>query len=1110
MATVFPDLDTLTLAISSGLTPATEPVVAGRDPSGRIVVEWSPPESVGILLSHLGIVAEPALPVAVQSFDHWLQLIPVGRESKVSGLTPQSIVLFEVDRGELSHFVTELLRLGHDRWEVMTTASHAYVRAVGPPYYTLLTALDRADDRAPRAYREVGPNVWIEFGAAHPLASQVEAPAESMILIRRDGVWSSDRAGPFSDAGAVVEVSPATNVAVAVSEPTESNIVLELAVDSGMHRPTLWRIPTDRFAEVDEFVSGLGPAGLDRYLIAVAKGGAVLRLRPGPPTRDDGVPPGEPFRTYHRFPNLFVPTSGRLDPPVLRDTLRRLLAADPATLTWISSESRGSVADEAFRPLASWIDRVIDRDRGTVMAWIRSSEFAFADRVLEELAAPAAPKTPVPAKTKVKEPPVAEEPAAKRERPMRRPEPIRAEREGVPRPPDELRDRLVALEQQFIGIEGPLDHPNRQALWPQLARLNAELRQPAESALAWTHAVWESPRPADEQLWGWVRAERAVESTDVSAADLDRLLAPETPAVSDVRAVAALLTWAGWQQPVPGAVRARLADLQTYLNKYERMLPVRVLWLTWSAWSRAAGGDALAMAKARDRLLARLLEHGLSPEADLPGFLRYAGRQDSDSLREVRGWIEETRTQVRSWCQIQTKENPTTSPTIAYIDLMFAFGYARLGEAAAARELMKSSTAMLDDIASDTRDAHLVLLQGFVWRIEQSLQGLPHAGPLPKELLEYLANMHTDAERMPRSNEYNRRRTGPYAIERLREQSRILEPLEKFDPYRHTRREGHELVRKAARLPDERDPGRLVARINEVLRPTQGVPEMRVRVLAECVPLLGRLGAEFAGSLLDQVPPVLGAVAQTNDVSTLETRLRLIERSLFFAAHFDRGDLVPQLVDRLVNVVSADAATSVLEATGQAIGQTLRGMRRSGLRDDAIELLDRLESVILRGDSFERLAARPPRNWPAIMQTLLPLAAGWLVFERPERGMPILEAAQTLLFTRPATPIEKVAPPQYAQITVGLIGAFGVLPPNEARQRISALFAPDKLERLPNTFTTAPFYSRFHITIAEAVVLTMSGDEFALGPAARRWLDEDEYLIRRRVHRDVRSALEHG
>lgn len=35
---------------------------------------------------------------------------------------------------------------------VMTTAPRAYVRAVGPPYYTLLTAIHRADETAPRHF----------------------------------------------------------------------------------------------------------------------------------------------------------------------------------------------------------------------------------------------------------------------------------------------------------------------------------------------------------------------------------------------------------------------------------------------------------------------------------------------------------------------------------------------------------------------------------------------------------------------------------------------------------------------------------------------------------------------------------------------------------------------------------------------------------------------------------------------------------------------------------------------------------------------------------------------------------------------------------------------
>jgi hypothetical protein len=35
-------------------------------------------------------------------------------------------------------------------------------------------------------------------------------------------------------------------------------------------------------------------------------------------------------------------------------------------------------------------------------------------------------------------------------------------------------------------------------------------------------------------------------------------------------------------------------------------------------------------------------------------------------------------------------------------------------------------------------------------------------------------------------------------------------------------------------------------------------------------------------------------------------------------------------------------------------------------------------------------------------------------------------------------------------------------------------------------------------------------DDFSLGPAVRGWLDDDEFLIRRRIHRDMSSVLKSG
>jgi hypothetical protein len=43
--------------------------------------------------------------------------------------------------------------------------------------------------------------------------------------------------------------------------------------------------------------------------------------------------------------------------------------------------------------------------------------------------------------------------------------------------------------------------------------------------------------------------------------------------------------------------------------------------------------------------------------------------------------------------------------------------------------------------------------------------------------------------------------------------------------------------------------------------------------------------------------------------------------------------------------------------------------------------------------------------------------------------------------------------------------------------------------------------------VVESVVRAVADDDFAVGSRARRWLDEDEYLVRRRIHRDLRAFM---
>ncbi|HXD89044.1 MAG TPA: hypothetical protein VN641_21310 [Urbifossiella sp.] len=39
------------------------------------------------------------------------------------------------------------------------------------------------------------------------------------------------------------------------------------------------------------------------------------------------------------------------------------------------------------------------------------------------------------------------------------------------------------------------------------------------------------------------------------------------------------------------------------------------------------------------------------------------------------------------------------------------------------------------------------------------------------------------------------------------------------------------------------------------------------------------------------------------------------------------------------------------------------------------------------------------------------------------------------------------------------------------------------------------------------MVRSVVTEDFALGPAVRGWLDDDEFLIRRRIHRDMATVL---
>jgi hypothetical protein len=811
-----------------------------------------------------------------------------------------------------------------------------------------------------------------------------------------------------------------------------------------------------------------------------------------------------------------VPVGTSLQPSLRRDAVRKLLADDPAQVVWLYPDGDDgfvpeSLPDGAFRPLEDWVDYVLDHDRQALTTWIQSAQFDFEPFVCRD-DQPATPKGPGGGKGRGRrnsggagEGPEVEgdvgEDGARGEGPQRtvaRSDDDLAE--VALTPPSELQKQLASLEDQFLKHDGSLDAAERLALWPELAKLNTALGRADDAALCWMNTLWESAQPGADHLAGWLRAEAKNAPKDLSAAELDKRLGNPSPSPGEMRALAAAVVWGARQKPVPAALTQKLPAVQRYLEAHEKLLGVRAVWLAWSSLSRLSGADALGLARVRDRLLDRLLSEGLNPERDLPSFLRFAGQRDSDRMRLVREKAVKLREAALKWGCSTPDLAAVNQP---YFDLTFAFAMARLGEATVARDWVGAAEKLLKG-----KDAvHQFLLEAFRYRVEQALAGRPHAGPLPQAQTDAIEKMKADVKTMATNDP---RKLGFYIIERMLEQSQILEPSEKQDPYRSWKKHTEDLNRDLSVLPDIKDKAKLGDRIKQLLKggaKSKQVPETRLYVLGAALPLAPRVGEPFTIELLQQAVPALEESAKSADPQLLEHQGRLIERALFFAAHYDRAEIVQTLVDRSMKLLQGKSGKPLYEAVNLFAGQSLRSLRKLGMRDEIHRMLQSMTQVVMQGQDFDALLRKHAADWPEVLRSLLYLSAGWLYFGQLDKAMPVLAEARERLFnTNPSTPTGKGQWHQeYTRLARTYATVLGQAPAEMALGKIEEMFR--KLSPVANSFTSSTHFSRLHLNVVEDVVLAIVSDDFAHGPAMRRWLDDDEYLVRRRIHRDVRAVM---
>jgi hypothetical protein len=438
---------------------------------------------------------------------------------------------------------------------------------------------------------------------------------------------------------------------------------------------------------------------------------------------------------------------------------------------------------------------------------------------------------------------------------------------------------------------------------------------------------------------------------------------------------------------------------------------------------------------------------------------------EQDNIR----WLRGLRDLAQTWLEEPPELYP--APTDAYVDLYFAFGLACVGDRDSSGELLERAR---ETLAGTKKEVHALLLSGYEYRVTQALEGKPHGGPLPHLLAERLRAMAMPPElrdrpatmALPPDFLYRLETAGVlYAVDRLRQRSRILEPDQRVNPYRHW---GQQTAseRELALLPDITAPEELATRIRGLLdcpARDKGDEFGPLGALTEGLNQAPRVGREFARELLQRVPALYDALPDTDKKHRASAKFPLLERAFFTAARCGCRDQMPPLVARFRRLLGTERQPWVEHAVHWVVAPCLHALRKLGMRDELAQAVTQVAEWVASG------VAPAPESARALyeltnLQMLLSVAGGWSSLHHQSRADPILEAAHSLL----------VGGKLHCRAQSDLAGeyarALSELPVAEARRRLEDLFTFIKVVR--DTYSSAKYFSLSHLVVVEAAVLS--------------------------------------
>ena len=1119
----FPSLEVVHLALSTDLIPQTAVAATVRfttEDDGRVLVECSGKLSRDDL-AELKLLGVPKRRLTAKRLTSeascWPELLSL-KSTSDREISDKTVVLFDLaaETG-FADVVSEIFRLGNDRqsFRVVETdgEQRVFLRVIGPPYYSLLRALDRnGSATSPQAFVEQASRVWIELGYEHPLANSITPPIGQILLIARSGKWRYVPEGPFRDVYQSVDFQLPLKSTTVVSSELEQKLAIPLKLVRGgvADNPEFWVLTESAFDQLDSFVSNSDERLIQRLSFAIADNHGeetiLLRVRPSKKLPPVLVLDALPCSQYLKLSNLFVPAGQRIHPPLRRDVVKQLLANDTSQTTWLTPLEDGSfaphtISDTAFRPLADWVEYVLDKHHESLDHWVQSAQFdfesfdcpdeqpLFRDRSKDERPKNKRPEEE-PQDDELEpplEPTAPKTKAAKRKSAAKKKAPIVAKKKKS----NELEKQLRELEQHYLAMKSPLEDQERLDVWIELSKANAELNLTSEAGICWGHVFWEDSQLEDlpELLQQWFHNESRVWDTAADFSEnqvqnnvLKKTLSHKNPSPIAVNSVA---TWLIWQAAVGEPAKelvSQMGSVQHFLERHESMLSIRSTWLAWTAFSQLSNGDVLALGRARDRVLERLFRHGMTPDRDVPAFLRASGIRSGDRFRVVREEVLNLRGDVKEWCR--KNKGVSAETTYEYVDMTFAIALARLGEVTIAREVFDEASQALGKLNDKV---HSWFIEAYEYRVTQAIDGRPANDALPDKLANSLAEI--------RSSE----RFDGFKIDRLRENSRILEPIEILNPFeRFHQRFRSDFVRQLSELSEIQDPVKLVTEVEQRLLKTKDV-EQRILVVAKSLEVGPRLGETLAQEVLAEAIPMFEAS------ENVIQQAHVLERGVFLAAHFDQKESVTLLIEQLHNLlesqVGSDAET--IQELGSLLSESLKSMRKLGMQDNIARLLEQMEnlakSLDKAGSTTKKKSSKTDDAATEAQKVMLHTASGWFFFGQDENAWKIVDAGRDRLLKNNLLPVKQT------QLASAYATALGQAPVQEATARFRDLFK--RVRGVGDKFTTNTHFSLSQLIVVESVLLSMVSDEFTMSESGRRWLDDDEGRIRNRIHRDVRAAM---